>query len=107
MRYWFMRMKQGESGQDYTKELWTGGRVGVFFGTWQMKHVLRPDGSVDPDKLRADVIEQQCPQPQDRYVFSNKWLAPVRTFLLDMKVGERVAVVYDEQIHIGTVGAGF
>lgn len=32
MKYWFMRMKQGSKGKDFTKEMWRRRRAGILRG---------------------------------------------------------------------------
>ena len=54
MTYWFMKMKHGESGEDYASELWDKGLVGVMFGTWRIEHVLNEVGEPDPAKLTSE-----------------------------------------------------
>jgi hypothetical protein len=58
-----MRMKQGSEGKPFTEELWQQGLVGVLFGTWSIEHVLDDAGKLDPNKISAKYIEEQCPQP--------------------------------------------
>ena len=107
--YWFMQMRQGEGGEDHAPELWGEGLVGVMFGTWRIGHVLS-DGTPDTDKLTAQAIESQVPQPSglDKGKGMNdRFLRAPRTLLLKMSVGHRVVVLFDKAIHIGTVGDGY
>jgi hypothetical protein len=105
MAYWFMKMKQGAEGQDFAKELWQQGLVGVLFGTWRIDHVL-DDGRPDPEKLTAKAIGRTCPQ-SNGIPFDDDFLWAARVFLLRMSEGDRVVVVFDEAIHIGTVDERF
>lgn len=106
MSYWFMKMKQGTRGEDFAKELWQRGLVGVLFGTWRINDVLDEEGKPDPNKLTAESIENRSPQPVG-ITFNDKFLWAPRVFLLNVSVNDRVVVVFDEAIHIGTVGEGF
>lgn len=109
--YWFMRMKQGAKGRDFAKELWqTHKLVGVMFGTWTIDHVLNDEDEPDPEKLTAEAIEKQCPQPEgidNGRDFNDEFLRAPRTFLLDVSENDQVVVVFDEAIHIGTIGKGY
>ena len=107
MSYWFMRMKQGKGGHDFSEELWSRGKVGVLFGTWRISHVLNEDGQIDPSKLTADAIENVCPQPKDEHAFTNKFLRPAKTFLRQVEVGHRVVVAFGQGVHVGTIGEGY
>ncbi len=40
MEYWFLRMRQGSKGPDFTKELWQRGLVGILWGAWTINDVL-------------------------------------------------------------------
>ena len=110
MTYWFMKMKQGAEGQDFARELWQQGLVGVLFGTWRIDHVLGEGDRPDPDKLIAEAIEDKCPQPpgiNKGKNFNDDFLWAPRVFLLRVSEGDRVMVAFDEAIHIGTVDEGF
>jgi hypothetical protein len=110
MAYWFMKMKQGARGEDFARKLWQQGLMGVLFGTWRIDHVLGEDGRPDPGKLTAEAIEKVCRQPKgiDRgRDFNDAFLWAPKTFLLKVSEGDRVVVVFDEAIHIGTVDEGF
>ena len=107
MAYWFMKMRQGKGGEDFARELWQEHHlVGVMFGTWRIEDVLDEHGEPDPKKLTADAIESVCPQPEE-IPFDDIFLWAPRTFLLKMAVGDRVVVVIDDAIRIGTVEEGF
>jgi hypothetical protein len=106
MTYWYMKMKQGSRGEDFAKELWQQGFVGVLFGTWRIDDVLDEQGKPDPNKLKAEAIEKRRPQPQG-IPFDDAFLWAPRVFLLKVSVGDRVVVVFDDAIHIGTIGKEF
>lgn len=107
MTYWFMKMRQGKGGEDFARELWQEHHlVGVMFGVWRIDDVLDEHGEPDPKKLTADAIESICPQPPEIPIDDTFLWAP-RTFLLKMAVGDRVVVVIDDAIRIGTVEEGF
>src|SRR5919107_984764 len=110
MTYWFMKMKQGAEGQDFARELWQQGLVGVLFGTWRIDHVLGEDDRPDPGKLTAEAIEKMCRQPKgiDKgRDFNDAFLWAPKTFLLKVSEGDRVVVAFDDIIGIGTVDDGF
>ena len=105
--YWFMKMRQGKGGEDFARELWQEHHlVGVMFGTWRIEDVLDERGDPDSEKLTADAIESVCPQPNG-IPFDDKFLWAPKAFLLKMAVDDRVVVVFDEAVHIGTVDEGF
>lgn len=110
MTYWFMRMKQGPKGEDFAKELWQQALVGVLFGTWRIEHVLDQEGKPDPNALTTEAIEKQCSQPEgidNGRDFNDEFLRAPRAFLLDVTAGDRIVVVFDEAIHVGTVGTEY
>ena len=104
MKYWYMRMKQGAGGHDFAKELWKKELVGVLWGTWRICHVQDENGQIDPDKVSYEHIQGACPQPTQ---FTRQWLVQPRTFLLQVESGDRVLTIFDNAVHIGTVGDGF
>lgn len=106
MAYWIMKMTMGSGGKDYAKELWSQNLIGLLFGTWPISHVLDDMGIPDSSKLTASAIEEQYPQPAE-LGFDDKFLRGPRRFLLQVAVDERVVVIFDDAIHIGTVGEGF
>lgn len=107
MAYWFMKMRQGKGGEDFARELWQEHHlVGVMFGTWRIDDVLDEHGRPDPEKITADAIESVCPQPEE-IPFDDAFLWAPRTFLLKVADGDRVVVVIDDAIRIGTVDEGF
>ena len=55
--YWFMRMKQGTHGNNFTLELWCKGRVGVMFGTWIIEDVQDGTGGIDESKISQETLE--------------------------------------------------
>jgi hypothetical protein len=99
-------MKQGSKGEDFAKELWNEGLVGVLFGTWSIEHVLDEGGKPDPAKLTARAIEEQCPQPKG-IGFNDRFLNAPRTFLLKVALNDGVVVTFDKALHLGTIGEGF
>lgn len=106
MTYWFMRMKQGKEGEDFTARMWGNGRVGVLFGTWQIAHVSDGAGGIDRNKLNAAYIKSVCPQPAN-LPFTDRWLSPAKTFLIDVASGDRVLVTFGGAVHIGEVSDEF
>lgn len=104
--YWFMRMKQGSKGENSAKELWSQRLVGVLFGTWTTEDVLGDDSKPERAKFNVEAIEARTPQPPGLHSgrgFSKKFLNGAKSFLFDMAEGDRVVVVYDQAIHIGTL----
>lgn len=104
--YWFMRMRLGSGGEDFTATLWEQDLAGVLFGTWSIEHVLGKDGEIDPDMLNADAIREKCPQPPE-LPFDDAFLRGPRTFLLKAQPGDRVVVSYGGMLCIGELAAGF
>lgn len=68
--------------------------------------MLDEKGEPNKEKLTADAIRKQCPQPEG-INFNDTFLWAPKVFLLEMSVGDRVVVAFDGAIHIGTVGEGF
>ena len=54
--YWFMRMKQGTHGNNFTLELWGKGGVGVMFGTWIIEDVQDGTGGIDESKISQETL---------------------------------------------------
>lgn len=106
MTYWFMRMKQGVGGEDYTAEMWESGRVGVLFGPWRIFHVMDGNGAIDRAKLKASAILNVCPQSHD-LPFDDEFLAPARKFLIGVQAGDRIVVAFNGAIHIGVASDEF
>lgn len=102
MTYWFLRMKEGKDGEDFTGRMWQQNLIGILWGTWELKHILS-NGEIDETKLSVEEIERQRPQPKE-LEFDERWLQAPRTFLLKMKPGDRVVVHFDNSLHIGAVG---
>src|SRR5687768_796372 len=101
MRYWFMRMRQGSDGPDYSRELWERVRVGVLFGHWKMDEVLDASGAtVDPARLSSPAVEGKYPPFAAVRTF-HRWSQQVAWFLLKMQPDDRVLVAFDSHIHIG------
>lgn len=102
--YWFVRMRQGTGGADFAPELWSRGLVGVLYGTWRVEHVLGDDGRPDPGKVNTAHIQRVCPQPP---FFQTGWTKEFRPFFLDLQVGDRVVISFDDCLHLGTIADGF
>lgn len=110
MTYWYIRMKEGKGGEDFTERMWRQKLIGVLWGTWTIDCVLDTGtGKLDPDKLTAQAIKQTCPQPPE-LGFNESFLQVPRKFLLEetpgkhVMFGDRVIVSFDQALHIGTVG---
>ena len=102
--YWFLRMRQGTGGRDYAEELWGQGLAGVLWGSWEIRHVLDSNGQIDETRLNAAAIKAQKTQPE---WFNETRMRAPRTFLLEVRVGDRLLVVYGNALRIGVVGEGF
>src|SRR5213592_182514 len=54
-KYWFLRMKYGPKGQDFTREMWEQRLIGVMWGCWSIDDVLADDReTIDRHKLTVD-----------------------------------------------------
>jgi hypothetical protein len=94
--YWFMRMRQGSKGPDFTKELWQERLVGVLWGTWKIADVLNGNNEVAEDALTPEKLG-----------VSKKELQAPKKFLLEMSPYDRVVVAFDNSLHMGIVEKGF
>jgi hypothetical protein len=106
MNYWFMRMRQGAGGEDFTETLWKQGLVGVLFGTWGIEHVVSDDGHIDPSKLNADAIQKECPQPPG-ITLDDAFMRGPQRFLLEARPADRVVISFDGKLCIGELAAGY
>lgn len=99
-RYWYIRMRQGSSGQDYAEELWDNDSVGILFGSWTMEDL--PD-SEDSAKvvLDSDEFEEKLPPSPSKW---DSWKNQIRSFLYDLSPGDRVVTVFGNTVHLATVG---
>lgn len=105
MQLWYVRMRQGPGGWNFTKKIWDAGYVGIMFGAWAVEELLEETGLLDTSKLNVAWFQglSQYPTPW----FSQYHLGQVRTFLLEVRVGDGVIVYFDEALHVGTVQSGF
>jgi hypothetical protein len=98
MTYWFMRMRQGSKGPDFTEELWQQRLVGVLWGTWTIEDVASDNypTRLDERKLTSQNLNVSAKQLQ----------AP-RRFLFAMSPNDRVVVAYGKCLHLGVLGEGY
>lgn len=99
--YWFMWMRQGSNGKDFTSELWNEGLVGISFGTWTIDHVQDDFGGIDESKVTLDWLKDYSPKGEP--LFRKAWFDATRRFLIGMSSGHRVVVEFDNSLHIATV----
>src|SRR4051812_46625215 len=100
MTYWFMRMKRGRNGKDFTSELWNERLVGVLFGTWTINDILS-DGTLDESKVPYERLKDYPLKGEPN--FKPQWFDATCRFLIRMTTGHRVVVEFDDSLHIGTV----
>lgn len=100
MAYWFMRMRQGSDGEDFTSELWGQNLIGIMFGTWTIGLVLDGD-EIDEQKLHTKTFEKYPPEGYSS--FRKNWFHSIRRFLTEMTAGHKVVAEFDGSLHIATV----
>lgn len=111
---WYIRMKQGTGGVDYTADLWRKGLVGVLFGGWRLADILpdhtdptAPVRMIDPVKLTPLHLEarwranQSTTTSPGETVLSKADVKAARKFLAgdagDVQPGDRVICSYSEE----------
>jgi hypothetical protein len=99
--YWFMRMRQGSNGEDFTTELWDQELIGVMFGTWTIDDVSDGAGGIDESKITHEWLCQYLPDNEPTY--KKSWSDSSHRFLIEMSAGDKVVVEFKGALHIATV----
>ena len=86
--YWFMRMKQGSEGKDFTSELWNQNLIGIMFGTWTIYHVSDGAGGIDESRLSLEHLSNY--RPKGEPAFEKNRLNTSRRFFIEMVTSDRV-----------------
>src|SRR5512144_1006312 len=104
MPYWYVRMRQGSGGWNFTRDVWETDAVGIMFGAWAAEDVMTADGGIDLPRLTLDWLRRDCAHPTAW--LTSRLFSQIRTFLVEVSPGDPVIVYYDAAIHVGTIGPG-